>query len=68
MSGVCVIGDLVPFHTKNEEDLEEATRLITRALIRTNLMDQMYGEEIKRTNRIGVSLTGIHDGPGSISI
>ena len=61
MSGVCVIGDLVPFHTKNEEDLEEATRLITRALIRTNLMDQMYGEEIKRTNRIGVSLTGIHE-------
>ena len=61
MSGVCVIGDLVPFHTKNEDDLEEATRLITRALIRTNLMDQMYGEEIKRTNRIGVSLTGIHE-------
>jgi hypothetical protein len=61
MSGVCVIGDLVPFHTKNNNDLEESVRLITRALVRSNLMDQIYGLEIKRTNRIGVSLTGIHE-------
>lgn len=61
LCGVCVIGDLVPFHTKNNADLEESTRLITRALIRSNLMDQIYSAEIKRTNRIGVSLTGIHE-------
>ncbi len=32
-----------------------------RALIRTNLMDCLYGREVKRTNRIGVGITGFHE-------
>lgn len=61
MSGVCVIGDVVPFFAKDDADVEESMRLTVRALMRANLMDQIYGEEIKRTNRIGVSLTGVHE-------
>jgi hypothetical protein len=38
-----------------------AAELATRALIRVNLMPALYQQEVKRTNRIGVGLTGIHE-------
>ncbi|MDB5896128.1 MAG: recombinase [Rhodoferax sp.] len=44
-----------------DNDAEDAFRVTTRALIRTNLMDSLYGKEVKRTNRIGVGMTGIHE-------
>lgn len=44
-----------------DHDAEDAFRVATRALIRTNLMDSMYGKEVKRTNRIGVGMTGLHE-------
>ena len=44
-----------------DADAEDAFRVATRALIRTNLMDSMYGKEVKRTNRIGVGMTGLHE-------
>jgi hypothetical protein len=44
-----------------DEDAEDAMRVATRALIRTNLMDSMYAKEVKRTNRIGVGMTGLHE-------
>jgi hypothetical protein len=44
-----------------DADSEDAFRTATRALIRTNLMDSMYGKEVARTNRIGVGMTGIHE-------
>jgi hypothetical protein len=44
-----------------DKDAEDAFRVATRALIRTNLMDSMYGKEVKRTNRIGVGMTGLHE-------
>lgn len=44
-----------------DADAEDAFRVVTRALIRTNLMDSMYGKEVKRTNRIGVAIVGFHE-------
>ena len=61
LGGYCVIGDVVPFHAQNDEDAEDAFRVMTRMLIRTNLMEALYGKEVARTNRIGVSMTGIHE-------
>ena len=61
LGGYCVIGDVVPYYAPNVEAAEEAFRLMTRALIRTNTMDSLYNKEVKRTNRIGVGMTGIHE-------
>lgn len=61
LCGFCVIGDVVPYHCENQKEFNEACRLTARALIRTNTMDSVYAKEVKRTNRIGVSLTGIHE-------
>ncbi len=57
----CVIADVVPFHCETLEDAENAFRTATRALIRVNQMDSLYSVEVKRTNRIGVGITGIHE-------
>ncbi len=74
LGGYCVIADVVPYHAainrqKDAEvtdadwdsDAEDAFRTATRALIRTNLMDSLYSKEVKRTNRIGVGMTGFHE-------
>ncbi len=61
LGGYCVIGDVVPFFAPSLDDAEEAFRAVTRALIRVNLMDSLYNREVKRTNRIGVGMTGIHE-------
>jgi adenosylcobalamin-dependent ribonucleoside-triphosphate reductase len=59
--GYCVIADVVPYHAETLKEAKEAFRVTTRALIRANLMDFMYSDEVKRTNRIGVGMTGIHE-------
>ena len=61
LGGYCVIADVVPYFTKDADDAEEAFRAATRALIRVNRMSCLYTKETKRTNRIGVSMTGIHE-------
>lgn len=62
LGGYCVIGDVVPYFAPTLDDAEEAFRLTTRALIRVNtFMDSLYNREVKRTNRIGVGMTGIHE-------
>lgn len=75
LGGYCVIADVVPYHAGTEakefldadgllgwdEDAEDSFRVSTRALIRTNLMDALYAKEVKRTNRIGVGITGLHE-------
>ncbi len=61
LGGFCVIGDLALFHAADKVDEEQAVRHITRALIRVNLMPSIYQNEVERTNRIGVSLTGIFE-------
>lgn len=61
LGAYCVIADVVPFHAQNDDDAEDAFRTATRALIRTNTMDCLYAREVKRTNRIGVGMTGFHE-------
>lgn len=61
LGGFCVIADVVPFHAANDNDAEDAFRVSTRALIRVNTMDSIYNKEVRRTNRIGVGMTGLHE-------
>ncbi len=41
--------------------VEDSVRLGVRFLMRANLMDALYGEEVRRTNRMGVGPTGLHE-------
>ena len=59
--GYCVIADNVPFHASSFEEILDAGAHSARALIRVNLMDNLYGKETARTNRIGVGQTGVHE-------
>lgn len=59
--GYCVIADVVPFHAESLEDAQSAFEHAARALIRVNTMDNLYSPETKRTNRIGVGMTGVHE-------
>ena len=61
LGGFCVIADVVPFHAQDDDDAEDAFRVSTRALMRVNLMDSIYRKEVRRTNRIGVGMTGLHE-------
>ncbi len=62
LGGYCVIADVVPYYAPTIDDAEEAFRAAARALIRVNTyMDSLYNREVKRTNRIGVGMTGIHE-------
>lgn len=61
LGGYCTIADVVPFHADSLDEAEEAFRATTRALIRVNTMNCLYAKEVKRTNRIGVGITGIHE-------
>lgn len=61
LGGYCVIADVVPYHAPDVKAAEEAFRVATRALIRVNTMDSLYNKEVRRTNRIGVGMTGVHE-------
>ena len=61
LGGYCVIADVVPYFAPSIDAAEEAFRAATRALIRVNTMDALYSREVRRTNRIGVGMTGIHE-------
>ncbi len=61
LGGYCVIADVVPYHADTDEEAIDAFKCATRALMRVNLMDSMYKKEVKRTNRIGVGITGFHE-------
>jgi len=41
--------------------VEDSVRLGVRFLIRANRMDALYAEEVRRTNRIGIGPTGLHE-------
>lgn len=65
-AGTKIPGQLYPASVTEDlkrwdNDAEDAFRVATRALIRTNLMDSMYKKEVARTNRIGVGMTGLHE-------
>lgn len=61
LGGYCIIADLAPFYCSTIDEFERATRAGVRALIRVNLMDSFYHKETKRTNRIGLGITGVHE-------
>ncbi len=61
MGGYCTVGTVVPYHADSLDEAEGAFRVCTRALMRVNQMDSVYNEETARTQRIGVSMTGIHE-------
>jgi adenosylcobalamin-dependent ribonucleoside-triphosphate reductase len=41
--------------------VEDSVRLGVRFLMRANLMDSLYAEEVARTNRMGIGPTGLHE-------
>jgi ribonucleotide reductase alpha subunit len=41
--------------------VEDSVRLGVRFLMRANSMDALYGEEVARTNRMGIGPTGLHE-------
>lgn len=61
LGGFCVIGDVVPYHCEDTDQIHDAVSHAVRALLRVNTMDSIYSEEVQRTNRIGTGLTGIHE-------
>lgn len=44
-----------------DDRVEDSVRLGVRFLMRANLMDALYGEEVRRTNRMGIGPTGLHE-------
>lgn len=61
LGAFCVIADVAPFHCDSLEEAHTSVRAAVRALMRVNLMDSVYAAEVRRTNRIGVGLTGVHE-------
>lgn len=61
LGGYCTIADVVPYHASTLDEAEDCFRVVTRALMRVNLMDSIYSKEVSRTNRIGVGMTGVHE-------
>ena len=61
LGAYCTIADVVPYHCDTLEDAEECFAVVTRSLMRVNMMDSLYSKEVNRTNRIGVGITGIHE-------
>jgi hypothetical protein len=41
--------------------VEDSVRLGVRFLMRANFMDALYGQEVARTNRMGIGPTGLHE-------
>jgi hypothetical protein len=41
--------------------VEDSVRLGVRFLMRANLMDALYAQEVARTNRMGIGPTGLHE-------
>lgn len=65
-AGTSIPGRLYPqsMGARNDRwdaDAVDAFKVATRALIRTNTMDSLYNKEVRRTNRIGVGMTGLHE-------
>lgn len=58
-----VIAGSVPASFAEEWDARvlDAAALAARFLVRVNLMPSIYQEEVARTNRIGIGLTGLHE-------
>lgn len=59
--GNCDVGDVCVSNADNRQEFLDGVGEMAKFLIRVNTMPLFYKEETKRTNRIGVSLIGIHE-------
>jgi hypothetical protein len=59
--GYCTIADICLANTDDLNDYVPAAQATAEFLIRANSLPFLYEGEVKRTNRIGVSLTGIFE-------
>ena len=57
----CYVGDVCLANAGTALDAIDACRRLAEALVRVNTMPCLYQAEVRRTNRIGVSLTGLHE-------
>ena len=57
----CVISDICLANVENIPQAFIAGAEMAKFLIRANQMDTLYAQEVRRTNRIGVGLTGMHE-------
>lgn len=65
IGGMCVISDMVLFHCDSIEESIDVAKASTRSMMRVNLMGSVYEAEVQRTNRIGISMTGVFEGAWS---
>lgn len=55
-------GQIVPDLARQwDARVRDSVRLGVRFLLRANRMDALYGQEVARTNRIGIGPTGLHE-------
>jgi len=59
--GYCLVADVNGARVDTKAEFIKACGLMAKFLVRTNRMKAMYKAETLRTNRIGVSLLGIHE-------
>jgi len=59
--GYCVVGDLCLANAQTVEEVMEGGAELAKFLVRTNRLPTLYRSEVDRTNRIGVSQTGVHE-------
>lgn len=59
--GYCLVGDVCLANAESLTEAIDAVKLMARFLVRTNLMKCDFRAETSRTNRIGVSLCGVHE-------
>lgn len=59
--GYCNVSETNIYRCKTPEEFIEAVKLNAKFLIRVNRMHSLYSQETERTNRIGVSIIGIHE-------
>jgi adenosylcobalamin-dependent ribonucleoside-triphosphate reductase len=61
IGGYCCLGSFSPYFCDSLVEILQAAKATARALVRANTMDFLYNKEVKRTNRIGLTMVGIHE-------
>jgi len=59
--GYCLVADVNGSRAKNFNEWTLGCERTAEALVRVNRMKSLYKQETERTNRIGVSLNGVHE-------
>jgi adenosylcobalamin-dependent ribonucleoside-triphosphate reductase len=62
LGGFCLVGDTNMARVKSKEEFIDAVACVGEMLVRVNRMESIYKQETDRTNRIGVSMIGVHEG------